>query len=112
VDPKVKVNVALLGPNPLPVTFTEVPGVPEVVPRFITGTILNAELSAAVRVPSTAWSLYPTPARSIVQLERLTTPELSAWVQPERTPGPPVAGVPDVIDNVTVEESLVTGLPN
>jgi hypothetical protein len=73
---------------------------------------LNTLLSAAVSTPSVAWSLYPVPAVSILQPEKLTTPLVSLCAQPESVPGPPDAGVPDVIDRPTVDESGVTTLPN
>src|SRR5438445_650877 len=39
------------------------------------------------------------------------TPPLSLCEQPDSAPGPPDVGVPDVIANVTVDESAVTVFP-
>ena len=47
------------------------------------------------------------PALSILQLLKLMTPLLSAWVQAERVP---LEGLVPIV-RVTVEESLVTVLP-
>ena len=43
---------------------------------------------------------------------KLATPLVSPdWAQPVRAPGPPEVGVNGVIDRVTVEALVVTGLP-
>ncbi|HVB06134.1 MAG TPA: hypothetical protein VNF07_07840 [Acidimicrobiales bacterium] len=48
----------------------------------------------------------------IEQPVKLMTPlDSPDCVQPESPPGPPLTGVPPVIDSVTVELSVRTGLP-
>ena len=42
---------------------------------------------------------------------KLTAPSASAPEHPDKVPGPPALGVPPLIANVTVEESVVTGSP-
>jgi hypothetical protein len=66
-----------------------------------------------VNTPSDASKLYPVPTSVILIPENVATPAVAVTgFVPLRPPGPPVVGVPEVIDRVMVPVYPVATFPN